>query len=65
MKKSNEKACLTVFSLRVAGDLMSLGHRLIEMKPDKRYPDRNVFFFLNTEAVKTDLQKLLETKYAK
>ena len=62
--KSNEKACLTVFSQRMAADLMKCGHRLIEMKPDRKFPDRNVFFFLNKEEVRNDIEKL-KAEYTK
>lgn len=59
----HEKKCLTVFSQRMAADLMKCGHRLIDMKPDKQFPDRNVFFFLNRKDVKADMDKL-KAEYA-
>lgn len=64
MLNQDEKSCLTVFSQRLTADLMLKGHRLIEMRPDRRYPERNVFFFLNTEEVRKDMD-ILRNKYRK
>lgn len=46
------KKDITVFNQKLAGYLMTLGFRLQGMKQDKRFPDRNVFFFSNIPEVK-------------
>lgn len=56
----SEKKCLTVFSQRMAADLMQAGHKLIAMEKDRKLPDRNVFFFLNTPTVRADIKKIKE-----
>lgn len=53
----NGKKCLTVFNQKLAASLMQAGHKLIGMERDNKYPERNVFFFLNTAAVRSDMEK--------
>lgn len=53
--EQNEKKCVTVFTQKMATYLMQNGHKLIELKPDRKYPERNVYFFLNTESVRNDM----------
>ena len=55
MLEQNDKKCVTVFTQKLATYLMQNGHKLIELKPDKKYPERNVYFFLNTESVRNDM----------
>lgn len=43
--KQKEKSCFTVYSQKVAGHLMERGFVLVEMRPDRLNPQRNVFFF--------------------
>lgn len=58
MEQKREKKCFTVFSLRVAGLLMARGHNLVEMKPDRRNPDKNVYYFSRTNELINDINEI-------
>lgn len=42
--------------------LMIKGHRLQGMATDRRYPERNVFFFKNDPLVLADIADITQTK---
>ena len=48
---NREKKSVTVFSQDLCARLMLKGHRLQGMAADRRYPERNVFFFRNDPLV--------------
>lgn len=48
----NEKKSITIFNQKLAGKLMMSGFKLQGMKPDNKFPDRNVYFFMNCEEVR-------------
>ncbi|MGN1182175.1 MAG: hypothetical protein ACI4SR_04140 [Faecalibacillus sp.] len=48
----SEKKSLTVFNQKLAGKLMMEGYKLQGIKPDRKYPERNVYFFMNCEEVR-------------
>lgn len=56
----NKKKSMTIFSQSVCAKLMLKGHRLQGMQPDRKYPERNVFFFENTEKTRNDLAEIVE-----
>ena len=60
--KVMDKKSITVFSQELCAELMLAGHRLQAMAKDRKYPDRNVFFFENTEAIRTDMREILNTQ---
>ena len=55
----SKKKSMTIFSQSVCAKLMLKGHRLQGMQPDKKYPERNVFFFENTEKTRNDLAEIV------
>ena len=53
-----KKKSVTVFSQDLCARLMLKGHRLQSMAADKRYPERNVFFFRNDPFVLADIAEI-------
>lgn len=58
----NKKKSMTIFSQSVCAKLMLRGNKLQGMKPDRKYPERNVFFFENTEKVRMDLAEIVKNR---
>lgn len=58
----NEKKSLTIFSQKLCARLMLRGHRLQGMAADRRYPERNVFFFKNEPLVLADIAEITKNK---
>lgn len=59
---NREKKSITVFSQELCARLMLKGHRLQGMTTDRRYPERNVFFFKNDPLVLADIADITQTK---
>ena len=53
---------IIVYNQRVAGELMSKGHNLIEIKKNKTNTDFNVFYFRDSEMLKRDMEEILSWK---
>ena len=45
---SEEKKSVTVFNQKLAGKLMMEGFKLQGMRPDKKFSNRNVYFFCHS-----------------
>ena len=60
-KKNMEKKAITIFTAKVARELLKDGFTLIDIKPDKNDPDgkRSVLIFRNDENL---LEKIKEYK---
>lgn len=56
----SKKKSMTIFSQSVCAKLMLRGYKLQGMKPDRKYPERNVFFFENTEKARNDLAEIVK-----
>ena len=48
---SEEKKSVTVFNQKLAGKLMVEGFKLQGMRADKKFSNRNVYFFMNCDRV--------------
>lgn len=48
---SEEKKSVTIFNQKLAGKLMMEGFKLQGMRPDKKFSNRNVYFFMNCDRV--------------
>lgn len=48
---SGTKKSVTIFNPRLAGKLMMEGLKLQGMQPDKKFPERDVYFFANCDKV--------------
>lgn len=59
---NREKKSVTVFSQDLCAHLMLKGHRLQGMAADRRYPERNVFFFRNDPLVLADIAEIAQNK---
>ena len=58
----SKKKSMTIFSQSVCAKLMLRGYKLQGMKPDRKYPERNVFFFENTEKARNDLAEIVKDR---
>lgn len=47
---------MPVYTMRLAGYLMTRGFVLLDMKPNYRYPERNVFYFCDTAEIKQTIK---------
>lgn len=45
--------------MRLAGHLMKLGFVLMDFKPNEKYPNKNVFYFIESIQLKEAVQKYL------
>lgn len=59
---NEEKKSITVFSQKLCALLMLKGHRLQGMTADRRYPERNVFFFKSDPCVMADIAEITKNK---
>lgn len=57
---NREKKSITVFSQELCARLMLKGHRLQGMAADRRYLERNVFFFRNDPLVLADIAEIAQ-----
>ena len=48
---SEKKKSVTVFNQKLAGKLMMEGFKLQGMRPDIKFSNRNVYFFMNCDRV--------------
>lgn len=57
IKKSN--SCFPVYNMRLAGYLMNKGFILVNMLPNEKQLDKNVFYFKNTVQIQQAIQNYL------
>lgn len=55
--KSN--TCFPIYNMRLAGHLMNRGFILVDMAPNKRQRDKNVFYFKDTVQIQEAIQEYL------
>ena len=53
----DNKQCFPIYNQRLAGWLMTKGYVLMDMKPNKKYAGRNVFYFVDSVALKTSVDE--------
>ena len=58
---SEEKKSVTVFNQKLAGKLMMEGFKLQGMRPDKKFSNRNVYFFCHSWI--RDIYKRIKCSY--
>ena len=51
------KKCLTVFESNLATILINKGYKVQGVAPDNNYPNRVVYFFLNTPEIKQAIKE--------
>lgn len=56
------KRYLTVFGLKMCNALLHRGFPVVEVGRDKRYPDRVVFFFENSQKIRKSIEEITNTK---
>ena len=54
-----ETKSIIIFSQKMAGWLMYQGFVLIQMRPDKKNREKNVFFFKESEEIKNKIKEYL------
>ena len=59
---NNEKKNVTVFSQKLAGELMIKGFVVAAMEPDKSGSGRNVFFFKNSPQIQAEIKAYQERR---
>ena len=52
----NEKLNCTIFSQRLAGQLMTKGYPLLGLGKDPADENKHVFFFRNTDKIKAEIE---------
>jgi hypothetical protein len=58
----SKSACIPVYSNRLAGVLMSKGYVLINMKPNTRQAERNVFYFVDSPQLQAEISNYKTNK---
>lgn len=53
-----EKRYVTVFSHRMCNALIQKGFHVEEVKKDRLYPERSVFFFRNSEKIREAMAEI-------
>ena len=51
---------MPIYKMRLAGYLMTRGFVLLDMKPNYRFPDRNVFYFTDTAEIRQAIEQYIE-----
>jgi hypothetical protein len=57
IETENKKQCFPIYNQRLAGWLMTRGYVLVDMKPNQKYTGRNVFYFVNSVALKNSVDE--------
>ena len=53
----NKEQCFPIYNQRLAGFLMQKGFVLMDMKPNQKYTGRNVFYFIDSVALKDSVDE--------
>lgn len=58
MYQEERKNDLPIFSHYIAGNLLLMGHKMYNMSKNKKFPDKNVFYFRDCQEVRDAVEKL-------